>query len=261
MCLILFAHKVHPAYPLVLAANRDEAYSRPTAAAGFWKEHPHIYGGRDLDQGGTWLGITRNGRVAAVTNFRNGDAPKDSTRSRGALTGNYLRGTTPPAQYVTRVQREGASYNGFSLIVGDLEDLHYVSNRAPHPLALVPGIYGLSNHLLNSPWPKVQQGSKAMDGLLQLAVPEMVEGLFAVLADRTPAPDKMLPDTGIGLTRERALSAPFIVSPTYGTRASTVLLVDNHGQVQFSERSFGERGKSLQTVTGRFTLETAVNAA
>lgn len=261
MCLILFAHKVHHAYPLVLAANRDEAYSRPTAAAAFWNDHPHIYGGRDLEQGGTWLGITRGGRIAAVTNFRDGYATKEGTRSRGTLTSNYLRGTTPPAQYVSRVQREGASYNGFNLIAGDLEDLHYVSNRSTHPLALVPGIYGQSNHLLNTPWPKVEQGSKVMAELLELNVQQLVEGLFAVLADRVPAPDSALPDTGVGLNRERVLSPSFIVSPTYGTRASTVLLVDNHGQVLFSERSFGERGKPLQTVTGRFTLETAANAA
>ena len=261
MCLILFAHKVHPVYPLVLAANRDEAYSRPTASAAFWNDYPHIYGGRDLEHGGTWLGITRGGRIAAVTNFRDGYAPKDGTKTRGLLTSTYLRGNTPPANYVNRVQREGSSYNGFNLIVGDLDELHYVSNRGTRPLALVPGIHGVSNHLLNTPWPKVEQGSRIMGELLECGTHEMVEGLFALLADRVPAPDHALPDTGLGVQRERLLSPAFIVSPNYGTRASTVLLVDNHGQVLFSERSFGERGKPLQTVTGRFTLEAAANAA
>lgn len=261
MCLILLAHKTHSRYPLVLAANRDEAYARPTAAAAFWDDYPHIYGGRDLEQGGTWLGLTRGGRLAAVTNFRDGYAPKDGTRSRGELTANYLRGTLPPAHYVNRVQRDSASYNGFNLIAGDLEDLYYCSNRGGNPVALAPGIHGLSNHLLNTPWPKVEQGRQIMAGLLQQDAARLVDGLFALLADRAPAPDSTLPDTGVGVHHERVLSPAFILSPTYGTRSSTVLLVDNFGQVLFSERSFGERGKPLQTVTGRFTLEAAASEA
>ncbi len=261
MCLILFAHKAHPRYPLVLAANRDEAYSRPSAAAGFWNDHPHIYGGRDLEHGGTWLGLTRGGRLAAVTNFRDGYAAGKSARSRGELTGNYLRGMQPPGQYVNRVQRDGASYNGFNLIAGDLDELYYVSNRGRTPVALVPGIHGLSNHLLNTPWPKVEQGKKVMGALLQQDAQRLVDGLFGLLADRVAAPDHALPDTGVGVHRERILSPAFIISPTYGTRSSTVLLIDNHGQALFSERSFGERGKPLQTVTGRFTLEVAASAA
>lgn len=261
MCLILLAHKAHALYPLVLAANRDEAYVRPTAAAAFWQDHPHIYGGRDLEQRGTWLGITRSGRLAAVTNFRDGYAAKGSARSRGELTGNYLRGTLPPAHYVNRVQRDGAGYNGFNLIAGDLEELYYVSNRAGSPVALAPGIHGLSNHLLNTPWPKVEQGRTVMSRLLQQDSQRLVDGLFALLANRAAAPDSALPDTGVGVTRERVLSPAFIISPTYGTRSSTVLLIDHHGQVLFSERSFGERGKPLQTVTGRFTLEAAASEA
>ena len=255
MCLILFAHKVHRDYPLVLAANRDEAYARPTAAAAFWPDHPHIYGGRDLEQGGTWLGIARNGRISAVTNFRDGYAAKNVARSRGELVSNFLRGLQPAREYGNRVSREGHIYNGFNLIAGDLDELLYISNRAGQMTAITPGIHGLSNHLLNTPWPKIERGKKILAALLQQNKGELIDGLYALLADRATVADDVLPDTGIGLARERVLSPAFIISPTYGTRSSTVLLVDNHGQVIFTERSFGERGKSAQTVTGRFALE------
>jgi uncharacterized protein with NRDE domain len=261
MCLILLAHKVHPDYPLVLAANRDERYSRPTAAAAFWGDHPQIYGGRDLEQGGTWLGITRSGRIAAVTNFRDGHAAKNSARSRGELVSAFLRGNQPGADYIEKVGREAQSYNGFSLIAGDLDELHYLSNRGSHVTAIAPGIHGLSNHLLDTPWPKVEQGKKILAGLLQHETQELIDGLLAVLADRAVAPDHMLPDTGIGVPHERVLSPAFIISPAYGTRSSTVVLVDRHGQVVFIERSFGERGKRGNTVTGRFALEPAATAA
>ncbi len=261
MCLILLAHKVHPNYPLVLAANRDEVYSRPTAAAAFWDDYPQIYGGRDLEQGGTWLGITREGRIAAVTNFRDGHAAKNSTRSRGELVSNFLRGSQPAADYVHRVSREAQAYNGFNLIAGDLDELYYISNRGNHVAAIAPGIHGLSNHLLNTPWPKVVRGKKILANLLRQKPHELIDGLFAILADRAVAPDDTLPDTGVGLPRERVLSPAFIISPTYGTRSSSVVMVDNHGQVIFIERSFGERGKPGRSVTGRFALETAPTSA
>jgi len=256
MCLIVLAHKVHRDYPLVLAANRDEAYARPTAAAAFWHDYPHIYGGRDLEQGGTWLGIARNGRISAVTNFRDGYTAKNAARSRGELVGNFLRGVQPAREYVSRVSRDGHSYNGFNLIAGDLDELYYVSNRASVMTAITPGIHGLSNHLLDTPWPKIERGKKILSGLLQHNKRELIDGLFALLADRATVADDLLPDTGVGLARERALSPAFIISPIHGTRSSTGLLVDNHGQVIFTERSFGERGKRAQTITGRFALET-----
>ena len=233
MCLILLAHKVHPDYPLVLAANRDEAYRRPSAPAAFWDDHPHIYGGRDLEQGGTWLGITRSGRIAAVTNFRDGYAPKNAARSRGELVSDFLRGSQPAPDYVGRVSRDGRAYNGFNLIAGDLDQLHYVSNRGGQVTAIGFGIHGLSNHLLDTPWPKVERGKQILAGLLRQATQELIDSLFAVLADRAISPDAALPDTGVGLPRERVLSPAFIISPAYGTRSSTVVLVDNHGQVIF----------------------------
>ena len=261
MCLILFAHKVHPDYPLVLAANRDEAYARPTAPAAFWNDYPHVYGGRDLELGGTWLGIARGGAIAAVTNFRRGNAPADSTRSRGELVSNYLRGNQRPADYLARVRRDADAYNGFNLILGDVDELRYFSNRGGQMTVVAPGVHGLSNDLLNTPWPKVERGRKVLGELLRNKTQVMIDGLFSLLAERTVAPDDALPETGVGLQRERVLSPAFIVSPTYGTRSSTVILVDNHGQVMFIERSFGDRGKPGRTATGRFALEMAPTPA
>ena len=261
MCLILLAHKVHPDYPLVLAANRDESYARHTAPAAVWNDCPPIYGGRDLEHGGTWLGITRSGGIAAVTNFRDGNAARSSSRSRGELVACYLRGNQRPADYLARVNRDANAYNGFNLIAGDIDELYYLSNRDGQVTAIAPGVHGLSNHLLNTPWPKVEHGRKILGELVRSSTQELIDGLFTLLAERTIAPDDALPETGVGLSRERVLSPPFIVSPSYGTRSSTVILVDNHGQVVFIERSFGDRGKPGLTVTGRFALETAPTPA
>ena len=261
MCLILFAHKVHPDYPLVLAANRDESYARPTQPAAFWRDYPHVYAGRDLEQNGTWLGIARNGRIAAVTNFRDGNAVKNSQRTRGELVSNYLRGTQGAAEYANRVRRDGNNYNGFNLLLGDVDELFYVSNRNGGVTAVAPGVHGLSNGLLNTQWPKVTRGCAALSQLMNAKTQDLIDGLFTVLADRTTAEDADLPDTGIGLPRERSLSSAFIQTSSYGTRSSSVVLVNNHGQVVFVERSFGERGKLGISVTGRFSLESAPASA
>ena len=261
MCLILFAHKVHPDFPLVLAANRDESYARPTQPAAFWRDYPHVYAGRDLDKGGSWHGLSRSGRVAAITNYRDGSAVKASPRSRGELVSNYLRGNQGAAEYANRVKRDGNSYNGFNLLLGDIDELFYVSNRSSSVTAVAPGVHGLSNSLLNTDWPKVTRGRDAMAHLMNAKTQDLVDGLFTILADRTAAEDQDLPDTGIGLPRERSLSPAFISAAGYGTRSSSVVLVNNHGQVVFVERSFGERGKPGASVTGRFSLESAPASA
>jgi len=261
MCLILFAHKVHPDYPLVLATNRDESYSRPTQPAAFWRDHPHVYAGRDLEKSGTWLGIARSGRIAAITNFRDGNAAKNSPRSRGELVSNFLRGTQGPGEYANRVRRDGNNYNGFNLLLGDVDELFYVSNRTTTVTAVAPGVHGLSNSLLNTPWPKVTRGCAAMTQVMHLKSQDLVDALFKVLGDRTTAADENLPNTGVGLPRERLLASAFIATPAYGTRASSVVLINNHGQVVFVERSFGERGKPVSSVTGRFSLESAPASA
>jgi uncharacterized protein with NRDE domain len=257
MCLILFAHKVHPVYPLVLAANRDELYTRATAPAAFWDDQPNIYGGRDLEQGGSWLAITRGGRIAAVTNYRDGNASKTSVRSRGALVTNFLRGAQPASDYANRLLGDAHAFNGFNLIAGDPDALFYVSNRDSRVTAIAPGIHGLSNHLLNTPWPKVERGKATLATLINSHAAQLVDALFDALADHARAPDNALPNTGVGLERERLLSAAFIKTTTYGTRSSTVVLIDNHGQVTHIERSFDHRGAPGSTITGRFALEPA----
>ena len=254
MCLILFAHKAHSQYPLILAANRDEAYTRPSAPAAYWHDHPDVYGGRDLDRGGSWLGVTRSGRIAAVTNFRDANAVKTSTLSRGELVSGFLTSHDDAATYLERVAARANQYNGFILIAGDLDALYWYSNRGAGVERIAPGVHGLSNHLLDTPWPKITRSRQALEGRLQAGEDELTAALFDVLADRSEAPDHELPDTGVGLQRERELSAIFISGTRYGTRASTVVLVDREGAARFIERSFGPGGKALGEVDNHFHL-------
>lgn len=255
MCLILLAFRAHADYPLIVAANRDEAYARPTAPAGFWPDHPQVYGGRDLEQGGTWLGLAANGRFAAITNYRQGHRVATAKRSRGELTRGYLTGSSETNAYLRQVEARSHEYNGFSLIVGGLDGLGFYSNRGGRIEDIAPGVHGLSNHLLNEPWPKVKRGVGALSALLQADEPQLVGSLFTLLADQAPAPDDLLPATGIAPERERALSAAFIASETYGTRASTVVLVSAAGEVLFCERSYGPDGIPAGTREQRFRLE------
>jgi len=166
MCLILFAHRAAPGYALVLAANRDEFFSRPTGPAGYWTDAPHVLAGRDLEKGGTWLGVTRDGRWAAITNYRDGSRPETGSRSRGELVARYLSEGSTAMSYAAAVASAAAEYHGFNLLVGDAKGVHYVSNRVARAQVLEPGIYGLSNHLLDTPWPKVERGKREMEALL-----------------------------------------------------------------------------------------------
>ncbi len=249
MCLILAALDAHPDYALVVAANRDEFYDRPTAPAAFWPEHPRIFGGRDLRAGGTWLAVDRSGRFAAVTNYRQGEREPPAPRSRGLLVSDYLSSEVEASSYVARVEREGAAYNGFNLLAGGARELHWLSNREGRPRRLGPGIYGLSNHLLDTPWPKVTVGKSALSALLGGREADLVSGLFDLLSDKTQVPDDALPRTGIGFAWERLLSSAFIASAEYGTRSSTVVLVGPDGAGIFVERSFGPNGVPAGEVT------------
>jgi uncharacterized protein with NRDE domain len=257
MCLILAALDAHPDYTLIVAANRDEFYDRPTAPAAFWPEHPRILGGRDLRAGGTWLAIDRSGRFAAVTNYRQGEREPPAARSRGLLVSDYLSSEIDATGYVARVEREGAEYNGFNLLAGDARELHWVSNREGRPRRLGPGIYGLSNHLLDTPWPKVTAGKSGLEALLGGGGTDLVSGLFALLSDSTQVRDDALPHTGIGLAWERLLSSAFIATTDYGTRSSTVLLVGRDGSMTFVERSFGPSGVPAGEIRHEFRLESA----
>lgn len=237
MCLILFAWKRDKNFPLVLLANRDEFYDRPTAPAAFWEDARSLLAGRDLRAGGTWLGITGKGRFAALTNYRDPATVKDNAPSRGKLVSDFLQGRQAPEAYLHRLSQRAARYNGFSLLVGNPDELFYFSNRGTQT-RLSPGIYGMSNHLLDTPWPKVERGKQAFRDLLERERRPAPEALLALLADRSRPPDEGLPATGVGLEWERVLSPLFIESPIYGTRSSTVLLIDRRERVTFIERVF-----------------------
>lgn len=260
MCLILLAWHTHPEYPLVFAANRDEAYRRPSVAADFWRDEPNVFGGRDLEKGGTWLGLTIAGRIAAVTNYRDGPAAKNAPRSRGELTASFLCRTDDPRPYMERVMASAPDYGGFGLIAGDLGQMFFCSNRGTGIEEFAPGVHGLSNHLLNTPWPKVTYGKQRVAALLAAGEAELIQGLFDILTDRTVALDAELPDTGVGLQRERELSPAFVAGEQYGTRASTVLLINRRNEVVFHERAFGARGVPLGTTARRFLLAPRVEA-
>jgi uncharacterized protein with NRDE domain len=254
MCVILFCVGGHSHYPLIVAANRDEAYSRPASPAAFWRDHPHVCGGRDLLQGGTWLALSTTGRFAAITNYRQAPPKTVAPRSRGELTRDFLTGDAEPERYVEDIAKRGADYGGYSLIAGTPQGLWFCSNRADGPQAIAPGVHGLSNRLLDEPWPKVQRGMAVLESLADASEEVLLSGLFEVLADASIAPDHLLPSTGIARERERDLSALFIPGESYGTRASTVVLVRSDGDVVFVERSFGPRGVALGIAEQRFTL-------
>lgn len=253
MCLILLAHRYSSAYPLVVAANRDEYYRRPTRAAHFWEQAPQVLAGVDCQAGGTWLGITRCGRFAAITNYRDGNRPDTGKRSRGQLTQNFLQGDCPPAEYLRQVDVEAADYNGFNLLVGDGRELFYYSNRQNRITALAPAIYGLSNGLLDAAWPKVESGKSALARALQ-GTPRSAE-LLQILADDQRPSDSELPATGVPLAWERQLSSRFIRTADYGTRASTAIVV-NGREVEFSERNFTGAG-AIDGATSTFHFSLA----
>jgi uncharacterized protein with NRDE domain len=253
MCVLLFSLGQHRKYPLVVAANRDEFLERPTQAAGFWEDAPQILAGRDLSQGGTWLGITRHGRFAAVTNFRDPPAKRADRPSRGHLVSEFLRGSDTPAAYVAELAGRAQQYNGFSLIVGYGREFCYYTNLEREPRALPPGLYGLSNHLLDTPWPKVVRGKQALAQLMSAEGGPEAEQLFTILADRAPADEIELPDTVVDRERELWLSPLFISGSEYGTRSATVLWIDND-DVTFIERTFQGGPERYTTVEHRFQL-------
>lgn len=244
MCLIVFAWRPGHRQPLILAANRDEFYVRPTLPLAPWEEDSHIYAGRDLEAGGTWLGITADGRFAALTNIRDPNQAPGS-RSRGELVAHFLSGSLSIDDYLLEVAEHSAEYGGFNLLVGNRDELHFLNAANPLPQRLQAGIYGLSNAGLDTPWPKLMKAKSALSGQLHNPQPE---ALFDLLADPHTAADSQLPSTGVGHATEKLLSSVFIASADYGTRASTVLIANADGSRRLIERSFGPHGRRLGEV-------------
>ena len=253
MCLIFFALKQHPKYKLILAGNRDEFYNRRTAAADFWEDNPSVLAGRDLEAMGTWLGITRQGRLSMLTNYRDPANIRPSAPSRGKLVSDFLIGDENPPAYMDRVSKEGRNYNGFNLIIGNSDQLWYFSNYGDGVHNLSKGTWGLSNHLLDTPWPKVQRGKHRFSELIK-SDDLSHEALFEFLYNDERASDDLLPSTGIPLERERALSSMFIKSSDYGSRCSTVILISTNDEVSFAERVYDLQTFDYTTQTFRFSL-------
>jgi uncharacterized protein with NRDE domain len=237
MCLLVTGYHFHHRYPLIVAANRDELYGRPTAAAHWWDDVPGVLGGRDLEAGGTWMGITTTGRFAALTNYWESEQPHRNPPSRGELVREYLSGDEPPERFLEHLERHGNEYNGFNLIFGSPEQLFYYSNRATRYGALQPGIHVLSNHLLNTPWPKAERARRFFSGRALRDQPEPGD-LLEMMNDVSEPEAQRDPGTPAAQLRALARHSIRIALPRFGTRASTVLIIDDRGSVRFTERTF-----------------------
>lgn len=240
MCLIVLSLGQHPEYPLVLAANRDEFHTRPTKESHWWPDKPDILGGRDLQAGGTWLALHRNGRFATVTNFRDAVPPSPKFLSRGHLVTGFLESQLAPGAYLDTI-RESA-YAGFNLIVGTVDEVAYVSNREEGSRTLQPGTYGLSNALLDGPWHKVESSKQRLAELLGSGATNETS-LMRLMDDRRKAPVSEVETGELDFETAHAITAPFIVTPNYGTRCTTVVTVDKRGNWRFTERRFDPAGQ------------------
>jgi uncharacterized protein with NRDE domain len=252
VCLILFAWRVHERYPLVVAANRDEFHSRPSRQAHWWADDSSVLAGRDLQAGGTWMGVSRNGRFAAVTNYREPQAPEPQLAlSRGHLVREFLVSDEPAWEHARRLRDSGRAYSGFSLLLGDGQDLVCASNRIAEPVLVAPGSHALSNHLLDTDWPKAHHGRLRLDQLLRADRLDP-ESLLEVLADRSLVPGEEPEAFELRLAPERLTRTAFIVSPEYGTRSCTVLLADRDSRIEYVERQIDARGDAVGTVRFEF---------
>jgi uncharacterized protein with NRDE domain len=251
MCLAIVALHAHPRYRLIVAANRDEFHTRAADPAAWWDDE--MLAGRDRVALGTWLGVTRRGRWALLTNFREASPRDPAAPSRGGIVAEALRDRTSPLARAATVARDGMRYHGFNLLIGDSHDVAYTSNRTSGALRLRPGMHGLSNHLLDTPWPKVRRAQAALarciadDGV-------DIDPIFALLADRTPAAPEHLPSTGVSTRWEEVLSSVFIATADYGTRCSTVLTITRGGAASFFERTFDASGTAIGDVAHSFTV-------
>ncbi|OQY01445.1 MAG: hypothetical protein B6I26_03715 [Desulfobacteraceae bacterium 4572_130] len=237
MCLILFAYKVSKKHPFILAANRDEFYQRPTAPMNFWHNKPYILAGKDIKQGGTWFGINKkNKRFAGITNFRDPFSIKSNAPSRGEIIIDFLESTKKIELYINEFKKKADIYNGFNLVLGDKDSIFWFSNLKNKVEKIKIGIHGISNKFLNTPWPKITLGKKALHQIINENI--TYKSIFSMLGNRTIAHDTKLPNTGIGLKWERILSPLFIKSDIYGTRSSTIMLIHKNGNIDIIERTY-----------------------
>ncbi len=258
MCLIVFAYDCHPRYRLILCANRDEYRDRASEPSRFWADYPQVLAGRDKLAGGTWLGVAGDGKFAAITNYRDPRQQLVDPPSRGGLVSGFLCDPlVTPADFRLALNREGERYDGFNLLYGYGDDLHYFTNRGGSSGPISAGVHGLSNHLLDTGWPKLTVARARLAAIVEQANPE-VEQIFAALYDPAPFADGLLPDTGVGPERERLLSPIFISGEVYGTRSTTVLLIERSGLVTFVERTFDPSVTVPQTLCHRFRIRPVV---
>ena len=255
MCLVLLAWRIHPRYPLIIASNRDEYHARPSDSIHRWKDYPNIVAGRDLEQLGTWMGATKSGRWAVVTNFREKKVTSNIVKSRGNLTKEFLTSDQAVESYASSLEKKSSSYKGFNLLVGDTSSIQYVTNRhpdrVPHPQSIdTPGIYGLSNHLLDTDWPKVTNGKKSFANLINNNEIIHFEEIVTLMSNSTQPDTEALPQTGLAEEWERTLSPMFITSNEYGTRATSLLMVSRDAsKIEFSEMTFDKKGNALTNQT------------
>lgn len=252
MCLILFALHQHEDYPLLVIANRDEYYARPTQAAHWWSDRPDIFAGRDLEAQGTWMGVNKNGRFAAVTNVRESSVGS-AALSRGKLTRDFLSSCKPAEAFLTTLEATAHDYAGFNLLVGDSSGLYFYSNRNSRIRRIPPGIYGISNGLFDEAWPKLTSGKHALATTLKTSLSN--NNLMQILTDNTTAGDEQLPETGVSLDIERMLSSRFIRSNEYGTRACSIVKFNRQGQIVFVEQNYNSAGIMHDLIIEEFSIE------
>lgn len=255
MCLLAISLWNHPRYRLILAANRDEFLARPTQSLHWWSDAPGLLAGRDLEGGGTWLGITRAGRLAALTNYRDPARINPQAPTRGHLVSDFLRSDCPPRAYIHHIRRHRQAYNGYNLLVGDHTSLYCYSNIDNRARQLQSGIYGLSNHLLDSPWPKTERIKSALGQVAQSAPHVGLSTLASILQDTHRPPDNDLPETGVPLDWERHLSSIFVSVPGYGTRSSSVITIAHGGRVEFTESSYSQQADLPQPIAEKIRTQ------
>jgi len=245
MCLVVLAYRHHPRFPLIVAANRDEFHDRPSENAHWWPDQPALLAGRDLEGGGSWLGLNRSGRLALVTNYREPGTRAANMRSRGELVTHFLTTHQPAGDFAAELSARSTEYSAFNLLVFDGEELMYLCNRGTYLQSVQPGIHGLSNHRLDTPWPKVEQTRRRLAAVLSGDDINEID-LFSIIGDNRPFSDKILADAGISGKLEKSLSAAFLIGPHYGTRCSTLVLWGNTGNIRFTERNFTPDGQMAQ---------------